>query len=422
VERVVASASLPHLRAADVLASYLQLLDLRVWVLQETAHALRAAAKGTKTAEVAGVIAEMASVLLRHGHREQACDAYEEALGVFRRKGERGRAMEVLQALAPLHVRLGRLEEAAVSYRDLIQDYRQQNDPKLVDALIDAARVKRALGEGDEAGDLFTEAIGLLRDAAGGKTEDLGAALTGLGAVRTGQGRFEEAHALLDEALEVQHRVCGMDTPQAAVVVYERGCLFRAEGHLDEARVCLEEARGIWKAVGGESVGNLVDTLGELAEVWKELGEPTEARACLEEALQLCREGGAGLSGADTATCLGALGTLHKEQGQLEEARSCWTETLQLWTKIDKGGGVRVADASMRLAEILHALNQPSEAKPLFAEALQIYRQLGPVEVALDVTAAEQGLQECSRPPLSPSAFAWLGRSLGFWEEGKEQA
>lgn len=343
----------------------------------------------------------------RRGDVAAALDAFQEALGLYRRGGDRGAEAATLSNLGAVYQGLGDHERAEISYEQALVLRRELGDVLGVGLTLNnlgalyretgqyqraEAALEQALSAHEAAGDRRNEGETLVN--LGALYQDLGAydralnlyergldiargvgdrrgeglALNNQGALFENLGRYQDAFALLDEALAIRRELG--DRIGEAVTLDGLGSVLRDMGQNPRALPLYEEARDLWRTTGipsGEAT-----TLHNLAGVQLALGDGAAARGNYERALAIRRSLADRLGEGAT---LNNLGLLMQRQGEVETARSLFDQALVIardlssprgeWVALSNLGGI-----SERLGDRIGALER-------FRESLGIAQSLG---------------------------------------------
>ncbi|MEV4373736.1 tetratricopeptide repeat protein [Nonomuraea sp. NPDC049637] len=269
--------------------------------------------------DLAGRAAATLALANAHAFQEDpvALPLYTRALALAEQGGWTEGVSSVRNNLAVLHLRMGRLHEAARCLRE-----------------------------------------GIARDQAEGPPIWQAPKLVNLGAVHARLGRLESAHRHLTRALRLRPG----DTD--GMIARNLGEVCRLLGRFDEALRHLRLARSRAEAAGSSAV--LLPCLVDLAEVHGELGEHDVARSLAERALAVSRDVGDRLS---EAMARNSLGTICGRAGRRAEAAEHHRQALFL------AGDVHLAVRAAALIGLAGAADSGTEAAGFAGQALLIARE-----------------------------------------------
>jgi CHAT domain-containing protein/Tfp pilus assembly protein PilF len=177
----------------------------------------------------------------------QACGLLEEALEIYRTRGDRSREAEVLSRLGTVYRDLGKWDQAVASLREAIAIYREEGD-----------RYRRQEGN----------------------------ATSSLASVYQLQGRTQAAFELLQQALEIHTEVQNFGSQ--AITLNNLGALYNRCGQWDKAVSCWERCLALSRQQGFRYSEGLC--LGNLAHLYLELGRSRRGKDYYRAAIPIYRE------------------------------------------------------------------------------------------------------------------------------------
>ncbi len=172
-----------------------------------------------------------------------------------------------------------------------------------------------------------------------------------------------------------------MATREEIASILRRGVSARRGGDLAEALRLMNEAVGLCGADQPQERAYVERELGELA---RQRGEFGAARAHYEQAVLLLRSGEDGLKLAHT---IRHLGDVHAEQRNLSAADEWFVEALRIYRSYPSPPTLDLANAIRAYAALKSERGDHEAARPLWAEAGQLYAAVGIAE----------GVDECRR-------------------------
>ena len=234
--------------------------------------------------------------------------------------------LEALVSLALQHHQAGRLTEAEVLYRGILQVV-----PQHTDSLHLLGVLAHQVGRPEVAVQLIGKAIAIDPGHASFHS-NLGSALQALGRLEDAVGSYRRALMIDPAFIQAEQNL---------------GVALQAMGELDEAESCLRQA---------------VEKRPDLPEGWINLGNLLQMRGQREEALRSQQK--ALLLRPESAEAEYNLGNLHMSQGQNEEAKNHFQRAIALRPNL--------AEAHANLGNLLLSEANPEEAAKCYEEALRL--------------------------------------------------
>ncbi|MGD1994841.1 MAG: LuxR C-terminal-related transcriptional regulator [Anaerolineae bacterium] len=219
------------------------------------------------------------------------------------------------------------------------------------------------------------------------------------------QGEWSRAGALAREALE---RLPETDLPVRGLSACALGCVLRSGGDLEAAAQAFSVALVASRAAGDSYLGLTVDVLWEQAMLQLTQGQLRNVMQACEEALQLA-DRYAWLSGRQvpvTGYTLSLMSRVLYEWNDLESALRHAQEGLELCTQW--GQADALAQGSIHLASVLHAIGDADGALDAIQDARQAARGLSPW-YAVTAGASEARIQLAQGD--MPAAIRWMEES-----------
>jgi tetratricopeptide (TPR) repeat protein len=212
---------------------------------------------------------------------------HQEAIGIYRRLGQRGRAAALLGNLGGLAVNRGDYHEARGLFDEALAAGREAGDRRLVSLwLYNLGVLACTTGDFEQARVVLEECVPISREQ--GKWSAAGA-LQQLGWVRHAQGQHEQARSLLMEALDLHREF--EDKLGVARTLYYLGMVSHDEGEIEAAKAQLREALTLEQTVGDRIL--TASTLEALAGLSLAFAGPPDAARLWGAAQRLREEIGA---------------------------------------------------------------------------------------------------------------------------------
>ncbi len=342
---------------------------------------------------------------------DQALTAYEERLEILRALPERDYQGEgiTFHDLGNVRAAEGAGDEAIELYREAVACKRkagEKGDPRdLATSLLALGRALEARETYDEALTAYEERLAILRALP--ERDYRGEAITfqDLGDVRAAKGAFAEAIELYREALACKRKAGAKVTPrEVATTLLALGRALEASGSYDEALATYAERLEILRALPERDYLGEAITLHDLGDVRTAMGAPEEAVQLYRESVACERLAGEQSSPRDLATALLALGRALEASGSYDEALATYEELLEILRALPERDhqleGVTLHD----MADVHNGAGRLDQAVRLYREAAAEKRLAEDRGVATDLAVT----------------LLWLGRSLfdcGSFEE-----
>jgi predicted ATPase/class 3 adenylate cyclase len=266
---------------------------------------LAAPAAARRTPARAGALSAAGQLLLFQGDLAASRRLREEALAIYRERGDRLRAVSALRTLGYVSLHLADYGGARRQYAE-------------------ALAAVRALGSRPEAA-AGPDAVWIRRETA--------FALGGLGMVACVRGDYAAARALGEQSLALFRALGASDDTAAALTELASTAL--AQGDHAAGLGLLAEARPLWQAVGDRSGGAwLLELAGDVA---RARGDLPRAAALYEESLATWRELG---SRQHAALLLRQLGQVATRQDAPERATALLRTSLAELLEVGDRAGI----------------------------------------------------------------------------------
>lgn len=339
--------------------------------------------------------------------RNEAIQAYEEALASWRELGAAERVAETLNALGELYHIQGDPQRALEHHEQALRLFEDLGELSSVAAAAsDAAQAYLRLGQNEEASGYCTRALNASQDARDRRRQ--AEALVCLGDVQYERGAHERALEHYQAALRMS-RGAGDERGQAQALL-SSGFVYADMSAVSEAFEAYSLAHDLWRSVGDPrgaaitltAIGHLHSTLGEkqraldlyaeaepffepmgdpywavgllngMAYVYAQLGEEEVALEYYEEALSINRSI---KSRAGEAFTLLDVGRVRAALGQLDTALADCERALRLFES--QGNRRLMAVALVDIGTIHDLKGSAEEALEYYKEALSLARSLG---------------------------------------------
>lgn len=218
----------------------------------------------------------------------------------------------------------------------------------------------RALGELDQARQVYEQALALSREI--GESKGIAASLNSLGTAVQEQGDHRQALFFFEESLALRRTLVDNPSTQRgiAVVLNNIGGSWHCQGDFARARAAFDECLAAFRVLGDKhGIAIVLNNLGEAA---RDQGDYERSLNCHEESLALNHELGNKEGVAFSLTNIGEVAGL---QGDFARAEKLTAEALALFRELGHKAGIAVA---------LNAQGEIAQLHGDFAHALALYR------------------------------------------------
>ena len=313
------------------------------------------------------VLGNLATLLRVQSQLDDSRRLYEESLAIHREIGDRHGEAIVLANLGNFENEQGRTETALEFYGTALAINREVGDRNYeAMALSNLGLVHQSEGRMEMAREHYEEALAIHREVEHRRSEAL--VLGNLGNLYTDQGAIEKGRESYEAALAI-YRDLG-EQAYAAIVGGNLGLLNAEHGQPDAALEQYEAALAIHRAVSNRRFEGIV--LGYLGALHLAEERLESARECLESALQIDQEVG---NRSFEGIVLGSLGSLHSSQGRMEDARRCFEESIAIHRSLTDR--LLLAKTLCEVGEFEVRIGDVGAAREALAEAESIQAELG---------------------------------------------
>ncbi len=279
---------------------------------------------------------------------------------------------EVLNTLGGIYRDLGRYPEARellVRSLELRRRLYSGDHPELAGGINNLAGVLLRMGEVQEAGALYLEALPMRRRP--GEEGQLARAMCNLATSLMGRGAFAQAEELYQGCLRIREGAAEPQPLQVARSHRSLGTLYYAWGRLSQAEPHLRRAHEIHLAELEPGHTDMALTLTSLGRLFLALGKLPEAEQALTQGLEIRRRRlGVHPHVALTET---DLAELHLARGQIDRAEELLRDALTILRRLKEANAWEIANAESLLGVCLAHRGSYAEAEPHLVES---YRRL----------------------------------------------
>ncbi|ART67631.1 hypothetical protein BTO20_02655 [Mycobacterium dioxanotrophicus] len=258
---------------------------------------------------------------------------------------------------------------------------------------------------------LFERALSIREKEFGRDSEEVARTLASLGAVVGKLGNLALGRLMLEESLTTRERLHGSESAEVAHVLVNLATLEGEEGNIAEARDKLQRARRIQEAIGVEDPY----VIAGLASMLRQEGSLIEARTLLQQVLDI-EVGRYGRAHPYVANAQIRLAQLLSNMGHGEKAIELCERALRTLTRVRGPNHAETAAAMAVLGNAWHRAGQAEKGKALLQRALTIQEEiLGPEDPALGQTLNLLGMAWGDLGRMD-TAYALFQRALSVQE------
>jgi tetratricopeptide (TPR) repeat protein len=239
------------------------------------------------------------AILRRMGRLNEAGNAYEQALALYRKAGAAIEASSTLNSIALVAREERRLADAEAAFRESLRA-RESVDPRAnPDAATTLANLGRLLASQErleEAATVLARSIAMHRDLYGDEHFSLAIPLVSLAQVQSKLGRHDEAIGAIEQGLGLVIAQFGEAHPYVVTTLSEKADAERRGARLKEARATYERAIRMSGTLGlPPSVFDLPIRCG-LIETLLLLDLRSQAVACYEQGVEILGDDETGIA------------------------------------------------------------------------------------------------------------------------------
>jgi eukaryotic-like serine/threonine-protein kinase len=325
--------------------------------LQREALELRRKLYGNEHPEVALSLNSLALVLRSQGKLAEAERLHREALAM-QKKLLGNEHLSVATSLNNLALALrdqGKLADAERSFRESLgmqQKLLGEKHPAVAITMDNLAFVLRDEAKLAEAETLVRQSLAMQRTLFGAEHPSVATALNNLALVLAAQAKYADAADLHREALAMRRKLLGAEHPEVAVSLDNLALVLRKQKQPADAEKLEREALAMRKKLFGDEHIAVATSLNNLALILHDLARLAEAEALFQEALVM-QERLLGSEHPSIATSLNNLGAVQRDEGKLGDAEASIRQALSMRKKILGDQHPLVADSQRDLAKVL---------------------------------------------------------------------
>jgi CHAT domain-containing protein len=311
--------------------------------------------------------------LRAQGKVSEALAAYDAAIVVAEKAGDRARVSKLAHDAAIFAMLLERYDDAAkrarkaLAVETAVTGARSGNVAAILNTL---AQILESQGRSAEALAEATKAVAIAREAFGAEHPNVGATLSTLGKVQAADGDAAAAEATFLSAIKIEEKGLGADHPAVAGSLNDLAALYRGQYRLEEAERLQKRVVGIALKAYGENHPNHATALSALGRNYLDQARWDDANAVLTRALDIRRKV-LGDKHNDTADTWNDLAWADMGRGDFKAAQSKFVRSLEVREAAATRNDEAAAKGLSSLARALRAAAEESRGGrlQLMAEA-----------------------------------------------------
>ena len=355
------------------------------------------------------------------GDAKKALEMFYMALPMSQTIGARSQEAEILNNIGQVHWSLGEMQKALEKYNEALPIVRTEGDHREEAFTLNfIGLVYRSLGQMQKAVENCNEAL-LLYRAVGDRSGEA-SALNTLGMAYRSLGQMQKALDKYNEALPIRRAVG--DRIGESKTLNNLGVVCQLMGEMQKALDYYSEALSATQALGDRrSAAGLLNNMGECYSL---LGETRRAIEKFDEALRLMRAVG---DRYGEAVALNSIGGIYKSLGEAQKALEKYNESLVIRQEIGDRSGeamtlTNIGAVYFLLGDMPKALEKHNEALPIsratgdrYIEAVTlrniglVYNSIGEQQNALG--KFNEALSICrvvGNPTAEADTLLWIAR------------
>ena len=363
--------------------------------IAENALTIRERVLGSRHADVATILNNLAMLYLSLGNYAQAEPMCKRALRIMKRSfgfGHPNVAVS-LNNLAGVYHGLGDYVKAEALYKRALAINEKafgSEHPDVATNLNNLAGLYRDLGEYAKAASLYKRGLAICEKVLGPEHPHVARSLHNLAALYRSVGYYAEAKPMYKRALKITKKALGPEHPDVATCLNGLAGVCHLLADYAKAEVLYKEALTIYENVLGPEHPSVTTSLNNLALLYLSLGNYTKAASLCKRALAI-DEKILGPEHPDVATSLNNLAALYLQLEDYAKAESLYKRALAIDEKILGPEHPGVAGSLQDLAALYRSVGDYAKAEPLYKRALEIIKKaLGPEHP--DVATSLNGL------------------------------
>ncbi|XP_078700926.1 uncharacterized protein LOC144927403 [Branchiostoma floridae x Branchiostoma belcheri] len=326
-----------------------------------------------------------------------------------RRLSSKKDRISVVTFLGQAHHQNGNLQESSRCFEEALKELRKKGEPESdlseTELLNNLACALRSTGKYTEAISCFEEALAM--DGGGQKQRQgnprVAVILNNMGDTYQSEGQYDKAIQCYVEALTIEQKIYGDNRahPFMAATLHNLGSAYRDIGDFSAAMSAFQSSLQIKETVFGKDAlhPEIATTLDGLAALKRHQGNFVHAQQLNKQAFFIRRTVfGENADNLEIAESLANMGANCLERPKdFQEGLSLLEEAYEMRKRIFKNTSHPcVAKSLHNIGVALYKLEQYEPALTKHKEALEMFREIGPLDVKnLEIAAALGGIGSC---------------------------
>jgi tetratricopeptide (TPR) repeat protein len=280
-----------------------------------------------------------------------------------------------LELLGGTHEQLSDNESALRCYDEGIRLVRWklgETHDFVIDMLCRSGHIKRALGDSEEAMDLYESAIFAMKNGSRPEDIQLCETIQMLGLLLQSQGDYDRAKELLSESYRLYESVLGQEDLRSAVAVLKLGRVLDLLGSHEAAMQCYRETLRVQRTKLRPDHEDVAETLFCMGSNLASCERHEESIKCYQQALSIQRSSH-GDNHLLVARTLNHLAKSYKVLGSFDKSIVCYKEALRIISLSDDSNTDEIAEISYEMAESHEANGNYQAAILKFKDTLNIW-------------------------------------------------
>ena len=340
----------------------------------EKALSIRSKSLSDDDMRIAEVLKDIGALCLSTGDLLKARDCLGDALRIMKAASPSGLSTaETFYHMGKAMTRMKYRDEAFEAFSNALRIKRrklEKDDLDVADMLTEMAQIHEDRKQWQTSLDLYGQAL-QVREKLLGDHELVADCYFFIGAVRQTIRKPHKALESYGSALVVYQKVLGDDHLTCAKTMNNIGILYEGIEQLDEALKYHREALRIRQHHLGKDHIKIANSLDNIAGIYQRKQENDKALQSLKESLKIRSR--FGNDNLDVATTLFGMGIIYCEKGDSKKALECYESALEIRKR--RGKEFEVAQTLHNIGSLWAMRQDYQKALKQWQSALQIYRR-----------------------------------------------
>jgi CHAT domain-containing protein/tetratricopeptide (TPR) repeat protein len=304
------------------------------------------------------------------GDYAPALERFQQSFALNEALGNLSGVAATLGNIGNVHYQRGNLAQALEYYKKGLAAGELKGDKaRIASALSNLGLVYHSLGSYAQALDYYQRAMAL--DEAAGSKQDIAIVLNNIARVYRVQGNYARALEYYQKSLALNETVG--NKYGTGLVLNNIGNVYRFQGNYAQALECYQKSLATREAIGDKN--GIAGSLNNLGLLYRLQGNYAKALEHLEKSLALSES----LKNRDgVAVALNGIGRVHHSQGNLKQAMADHRKSLELREAMGNKSGI--ADTLNNIAEVYEAQGDYAQELDTATRATTLAGQIGHVE------------------------------------------